>query len=62
MGPFFGKKSGIFGQFFLGFQDHKVGLQVSRRGVRKRLIAQNADQIDPLGVLVQPREGSGGHF
>ncbi len=59
MGPFFGKKSGIFGQFFLGFRDHKIGLQVSRRGVGKRLIAQNAAEIYPMGGLVQLREASG---
>ena len=39
-----------------------MGLQVSSRGVGKRLIAQNEAEMNPLGVSVQPREASGGHF
>ena len=62
MGLFFEKLLRYFGKFLSWFQDHKTGLQVSCRGVGKRLIAQNAAEMNPLGVSVQLKEASGGHF
>ena len=62
MGPFFEKKVSKFGNFLSWFQDHKLKLQVGWQGVGKRLIAHFVAQMYSLGISVQLKEGSGGHF
>ena len=59
MGPFFGISGGIFSIFRTGFRDHKLGLQVSSRGVGKWFLAENIAEMNPLGVSVELREASG---
>ena len=44
------------------FCHHKRRIHSREREVIKRLVAQNVAEINPLGVSVQPRIASGGHF